>query len=401
MRRYGELAVIETHPIQYHAPIYRTLQAQFNIRVTAIYGSDFSVAGYRDKDFGASFAWDTDLLSGYTSIFLSQSTAGGARLAEEVTGWGLDTTLKQVSPKVVLLTGYSPRFHQQAIWHSWRGDYPIIFRGETTDVAHRRSLLRGLLRDLLLQLFYGRCRKLLFVGRASYEHYRRLGCPKSKLIFSPYCVNTAPFQTAEPERERLRGPTRRDMNLPDSGIAILFSGKLVIRKAPDLLLRAVKALPDSIRARIVIVYLGSGELLESLEEIARTTPFSEVRFLGFQNQTALSRYYHAADLMVLPSHIGETWGLVVNEALHHGLPCVVSDRVGCGPDLIEPGVTGEFFEAASVESLALALQRALGLISLLTTREHCRAKASGYTVEQAAAGIATAYRAVVNYRRED
>ena len=72
------LAVIESHPIQYHA-VYRVLQAKFGIPVTAIYGSDFSVVGYRDSEFGVDLAWDTDLLSAYSQVFLSQVSRGGAR----------------------------------------------------------------------------------------------------------------------------------------------------------------------------------------------------------------------------------------------------------------------------------------------------------------------------------
>jgi glycosyltransferase involved in cell wall biosynthesis len=41
----------------------------------------------------------------------------------------------------------------------------------------------------------------------------------------------------------------------------------------------------------------------------------------------------AADCLVLPSDHGETWGLVVNEALASGLPCIVSDACGCAEDL--------------------------------------------------------------------
>ncbi|HEY0304994.1 MAG TPA: hypothetical protein VGC44_08470, partial [Longimicrobiales bacterium] len=80
-----DLAVIETHPIQYHAPVYRELQANFGITVSAIYASDFSVAGYVDTEFGVSFAWDTDLLSGYEHQFLTRVAHGGARNAESAT----------------------------------------------------------------------------------------------------------------------------------------------------------------------------------------------------------------------------------------------------------------------------------------------------------------------------
>ena len=120
-----------------------------------------------------------------------------------------------------------------------------------------------------------------------------------------------------------------------------------------------------------------------------------MRFLGFQNQSQLSPFYHSADALVLPSH-SETWGLVVNEALHHGVPCVVSDAVGSGPDLIEPGVTGEMFEAGSVWGLAAALQRAIGLMGRPEIREACRGKVGEYTVDKAAEGIAAAYRFVAN-----
>src|SRR5438309_4475455 len=110
----------------------------------------------------------------------------------------------------------------------------------------------------------------------------------------------------------------------------------------------------------------------ALEALAKQAPEIKVRFLGFQNQRQLSPYYHAADLLVLPSRRGETWGLVVNEALHHGLPCVVSDAVGCGPDLISPGVTGELFETGSVRALKGALETAEVLTGRSQIREICR-----------------------------
>ena len=54
----------------------------------------------------------------------------------------------------------------------------------------------------------------------------------------------------------------------------------------------------------------------------------------FQNQTKLPKFYAEADIFVLPSGYGETWGLVVNEAMLYGKPVIVSDLVGCGDDLV-------------------------------------------------------------------
>src|SRR3954453_990246 len=111
------LAAIQTHPIQYHAPVYRALQQRCGVPVTAIYGSDFSVAGYRDTEFDATFAWDTDLLSGYSSRFLSRIANGGAKRFEEVTATGLATALSELRPSAVLIGGYSPQFHISAFFH--------------------------------------------------------------------------------------------------------------------------------------------------------------------------------------------------------------------------------------------------------------------------------------------
>ena len=389
------LAVIETHPVQYRAPVYRAVASQAGLPLTVIYGSDFSVAGYRDPEFGAEFAWDTDLLSGYASEFLARTAAGGARSAARVSTRGLARTLRAIQPAAVLLVGYSPRFHQRALATVLWGGWPILFRGETTDHALRRGPLRAWLRSAGLRWLYRRCARLLYVGRRSLEHFRRLRVPDDKLVSSPYCVDVSAFRWAEEDRAALRGATRQDLRIESGELVLLFAGKLSTRKGPDVLVRAVRELPVGLRDRARIVFLGDGALHEELAVLAGMAPRVVTQFLGFQNQAALSAYYHAADVLVLPSRQSETWGLVVNEALHHGLPCVVSEAVGCAPDLIRSGVTGEVCAPDSPTSLARAIARAERLVGRGEVRQQCRAQVSDYTLRHAAEGIARAYWDVV------
>jgi glycosyltransferase involved in cell wall biosynthesis len=157
-----------------------------------------------------------------------------------------------------------------------------------------------------------------------------------------------------------------------------------------VLLGAIKAMPPELRERVVVVFVGDGPLRDEVARQAQEPPQVATRFVGFQNQRALSPYYHAADLLVLPSRY-ESWGLVVNEALHHGLPCVVSDQVGCAPDLVEPGRTGEVFPAGDVEALRQALGRAVAYLGRDEVRACCRARVEGYSVRTAAAGLARAF----------
>lgn len=388
------LLVIETHPVQYHAPVYRALQQQFGVPVTAVYGSDFSVCGYRDREFDVEFAWDSDLLSGYSAIFLSRAAEGGARLAEETCTGGLATALQQLDPAAILCVGYSPRFYRQACWLAWRTGRPLLFRAETTDHAGGRGPFKRWLRDLALKSLYQRCARLLYVGQRSLAHYQRLGCQPERLLFSPYCVDATAWATGEADREALRDPTRQAWGATGETRVILASGKLVKRKGPDLLLRAIKGMPAAERNRAIVAFLGDGPMRDDLARLAREEPAVSTRFIGFQNQRELSRYYHAADVLVLASRFGETWGLVVNEGLHHGLPCVVSDLVGCAPDLIESGVTGEIFQADNLDSLKEALRQALAYSGREEVRGACRRKVDAYSVTAAAAGIAEAYRVV-------
>lgn len=390
------LIILETHPIQYHAPVYQFVQEKYKIPVTVIYGSDFSVAGYRDPEFQTSFAWDINLLNGYTVHFLNSSGLANKQRPENLDAHHVYGLLRQLKPAAILLVGYGMRFHRQAFWQAWRSGYPLLFRAETTDHAQQRSRIKEQLRDIALQWYYRHFAGLLYIGQNSLHHYQRLLNNKRPLFFSPYCVDTTPFQPEEDARIRLREQTRRQLGLGETERVLLFAGKLVHKKAPELLIQAVKQMAIEEQQQTTVFFLGSGPLEDDLQRLSAEEPSIKVCILGFQNQHSLSPYYHAADLLVLPSRYGETWGLVINEALHHGLPCIVSDAVGSAPDLIVPNKTGVVFPANSVQGLATAIQQASRLIGDATIRDCCRQQVNHYTTACAAKGIAEAFTYVTN-----
>jgi glycosyltransferase involved in cell wall biosynthesis len=392
------LAVIDTHPVQYRAPVYRALQERLGVPVTAIYGSDFSVAGYRDPEFQAAFAWDTDLLSGYTSRFLSRSRPGDAINIDRLPTAGIGPALRAVAPQAVLVVGYRPAFHRVGWREAWRQRRPLLFRGETTDAATVRAPAARWIRSAGLRFAYARCDACLWIGQHSRAHFERLGVPPSRLFFSPYGVDETTFEASDARREILRSETRRELQLGDDEWLVLYVGKLSTRKGVDLLVPALRAWRATADRRVVLGVVGDGALRAEIERASERSPAVPTRFSGFQNQRQLSRYYHAADVLVLPSRHSETWGLVVNEALHHGVPCVVSDRVGSAPDLIDAD-TGVVFTEGDAQGLAAALGRAAVLARRPEIRAACRAKVRPYSVLAAAHGIADAYHAVAGRQK--
>jgi glycosyltransferase involved in cell wall biosynthesis len=393
----GGLMVVETHPIQYHAPVYRRLQDAFGVPVTVAYGSDVSVRRYRDREFGADVAWDVDLLAGYSSRFLATVASGGSIDPMAVSARGIGRMFDTERPAAVLIVGYSPAFHRRAWGSAWRRGLPILFRGETTDLGQATRRDVAAVRDMALRVAYRSCARLLYIGERARRHYRAHGVDDDRLVFSPYCVDVTPFACAEDDRARLRETARAELKIPGDRLVFLFSGKLSGRKGVDLIVPAIRRLPEAIRDRVVILCAGDGALRSRLETDARAGSPVPLVVLGVQPQAALSRWYHAADLLLLPSRQAETWGLVVNEALHHGLPVVVSDRVGCAPDLVD-AETGTICAADSVESLSTATARAVDLVGRAEVRQACRTRMSGYSVDRAAAGIADAYLAATAER---
>jgi glycosyltransferase involved in cell wall biosynthesis len=173
---------------------------------------------------------------------------------------------------------------------------------------------------------------------------------------TPYGVDNAWFARESESRRARRGEIRRTWGIPADAFVFLFSGKLIPKKRPADIVKALaevgrRSLPP---APCHLLVAGDGGMKDECERMARVLNVPAT-FAGFLNQRDMPDAYAASDCLVLPSDNGETWGLVVNEAMASGLPAIVSDQVGCHPDLIVPGRTGFVFPCGDVTALARCL----------------------------------------------
>ena len=167
--------------------------------------------------------------------------------------------------------------------------------------------------------------------------------------------------------------------------AVLFAGKLVPFKRPLDLIDAIGALGRD-GSEVAVIVAGAGELKETMDTRAKNLKVSLYN-LGFRNQSEMPAVYAASDVLVLPSDGSETWGLVANEALACGLPIVLSDAVGAGPDLVETTDTGRIFPMSNIAALAEAIG------SVLTSQPPpaaIAAKSAAYSPAAAAEGVEAA-----------
>ena len=81
-------------------------------------------------------------------------------------------------------------------------------------------------------------------------------------------------------------------------------------------------------------------------------------FADFAISLELPRFFDLSTVFVLPAR-HEPWGLIVNEVMNAGRAVIVSDDVGCQPDLITDGVEGYVYPVGDVGALIEALRRTL------------------------------------------
>src|SRR5262249_6706380 len=351
------IAFVNTHPIQYFAPLYAYLNQTGEFAVTALYLSDFSVRGTLDRAFGQEVKWDIDLLSGYNARFIK-----GAGLRNEPAGF-FSIIAPQIWNEVscggfdaIVVHGHTPAAALIAMAAARWAGLPVFARGET-HLGLSRGSLKRLARRPLMRVFYQRLSGALAIGSANAAFYRAMGVPEERIFSMPYTVDNARFTEGSRLSDVQRKKVRAELGVADIDPIVLYAAKLQARKHPDDLLRAARRLQNrGIRFHVVMV--GSGEMAAELVNLSTRLGLENMHFHGFANQSVLPQIYGAADVFVLPSE-NEPWGLAVNEAMCAGLPIVAAAEIGCAADLIRPGVNGQTFAAGDVEGLARALHPVL------------------------------------------
>jgi glycosyltransferase involved in cell wall biosynthesis len=360
------LGVLALHPIQYHAPLYQRLASRGQVRLDVLHlresGSRLGV----DPGFGVPVAWDIDLLSGYEHSFLNRSKNWAGKLG------AMGRLLRWLrSHEVVVINGYSDPWMLLAAVACRAMGVPFLLRGMTTPEGFSTGIRRRV-RDVIARAVVTSSAGGLAHGKANWAFYVKFGAPR--IFFAPNSVDNERFARS-PVVDRSELLAR--WGLDDTAPVIMFCGKLLPRKRPLDLVAAA----SSVGQEVTTIFVGDGVLSDRVRALLRP---GRGAVTGFVNQADLAQYYHAADILVLPSD-HEPWGLVVNEAMATGALPVVSDRVGAAPDLVD-GV-GEVFPWGDVTALTEALRRALGRVGDPEVSDQVRRRVAQYSIDVAAAGF--------------
>jgi glycosyltransferase involved in cell wall biosynthesis len=270
-------------------------------------------------------------------------------------------------------------------------------RAESTLFDRRRSKQKAAYKALFFRILKDSISAVLSIGEANSAYWRHYLGDKAPIFPFYYSVDNDYFRQRCREASVKREDFRRGLGLEARRSVILYASKLQERKrCVDLLDAFLKlSVEQRLQPPPYLLIVGEGEERAALEERSKSARPGDVRFLGFQNQSALPRFYDLCDVFVLAS-VDEPWGLVVNEVMNAGKAVIVSDEVGCQRDLVEDNVNGYVIRARDVGGLANSLSRILadpqrsgemGLKSL--------EKIQNFSFEQNVSGLRSALEAVV------
>jgi len=228
-------------------------------------------------------------------------------------------------------------------WGAWRRKPVVIF-----DNARLEDVPRAGYVDWIKRQMYSLVDAMLIPAPSHDKTFRYFGFSQEQLFYGINCVDNQ-FFTVQSELYRSSEP-------PHTKPFLLAVGRQVPKKNWSRLINAYRNVVQSTESEpFDLLLVGDGPEHEALVDCAGDLCGKNIHFIPFKSQDELCAYYAHADGLVLPSQHGETWGLVVNEAMASGLPVLVSSVCGCAETLVRTGVNGYIIDPDDVGSICEAL----------------------------------------------
>lgn len=344
------LAIVISHPIQYHAPLYGFLAKDGRFDLHVFYMSDRGARPYFEPFAGTMVRHDNPILEGYDYTFLSEGEPEGwwARKTEQLS-LRLTNEVARFRPDAVYFHGYTnPSFWPAMRWCR-RNRVRVLLRGENEDWLPRKPWRRAV-RETFLRILIPRVDAFLFIGKANREFFLRRGVPESKLFYVPYAVDNDYFRAGigNGDLESIRARLRDRYHLPAETRLFVYTHKFRETMRPVDAVVAFARVAPSFQRPAALLMCGDGELRGEIEAVAHAHPEARIILPGYLSQADLREHLLGSDVMVNPAI--EPWGCTVNEGIASGLAQISSDMVVGWPDMVRSN--GLVYAVGDVEALA-------------------------------------------------
>lgn len=368
---YKKIFVINSHPIQYYAPLYQYLAKEFDI--TVFYCTEIGVKPSLDPDFGVTFQWDIPLLNGYKYKFLKNYSFKVKLSFWGLINLGIVSELYNAPPKsIIWVHGWQYFTNIIAIIFAKIFGHTVLLR---TDANIKDELIKitnfsktkVFIKRFFLKSLFSVIDYALVIGEMNSKFYNFYELQEKKKKKAVFCVDNDRFIEYNENNQKKKLFFKTELGIPEKCTVIVCIGKIIkIKRHLD----ALKALHLLNSKDYFLLIVGEGQERITLENYAIENNINNFLITGFINQKEISKYYLISDIYVMPSE-QEPWGLSTNEAMCFNLPIILSDVVGSVDDLVTPN-NGIVYPCGNIEKLAQAILEVK--IKYLDNPTQCKSK---------------------------
>ena len=312
------------------------------VRLVAAAHAGMNLTVLQTRPLSQEYPWTIDSTGPYELEELTGASDPEADPPLPLLDRQLRALLDRCRPAVIVCVGWADLAYQRLLLLAQRRRIPVVIVSDSRERDEPRSIAKEWLKRQLLRGYSA----ALVAGGESRAYLRSLGMDPA-VIQQPWDVVDNDFFARAAAQAGPRQPH------------FLCVSRLVSKKNHQGLLAAYANYQRQ-GGRWGLQLVGGGPLQKAIESWILTLPDpARVQLLPFCQLAELGRLYGQASAFILAS-TSDQWGLVVNEAMAAGLPCLVSDACGCAMDLIEHGVSGWCFDptrSATLAELMLTAER--------------------------------------------
>jgi glycosyltransferase involved in cell wall biosynthesis len=339
------ISIFVSHPTQYHAPIFRELSKNKDLIINVYYFyKNGSVKSY-DDDFKKTFKWNGSLLKYYKYKFIVEKKSNVKII-------NLLQSLSKIKKYItnsdaVIVFGWNNFYYLSIIFYTYISSKILILLAEN-NLLKKKNFFTKKIKRIIIYIFLKFFDYFLSIGTNNKNYYLYHGIKKKNIYQTFYTVDTNFFNNFN-SSFTFSKKINKKFFIKKRNFIFIWVGKFIERKNPIEVIKAIQFLKNN---NFHLFMIGSGPLLDRCQQYIKDHSINNVHLVGFKNQKQLKKFYSIANCLVLSSKY-ETWGLVLNEAMSSGLPCIATKSSGAVQDLIRHGSNGYIYNSGSVEELAM------------------------------------------------
>ncbi len=321
--------------------VLRNIGPYHNSRFECLSSSNINISVFETRPQSQEYLWNSGDNYKYDVYKFPNFSPG----EKDISNKDIDSFYKKfiplIKPDAIISIGWADKTYQRLLLYGYERKIPVIIVSdsiEKTEKNKKRSFLKELIKKIIIKGYSS----AFVAGIESKNYLLKLGYKEEK-IFSPWDVVDNKFFENSLSKE----------NLFEKKYFLCVS-RLLERKNLETLIKSFADYQDK-GGKWGLKIIGSGPQYCNLVKISKIIRNKEVfEIINWLQIDKLINYYKNASAFILPSYF-DNWGLVVNEAIASGLPCIVSKNCGCVVDLISHNRSGFIFDPFKKNELSLLM----------------------------------------------